>query len=237
MRHVRILLMLCLSVGACAQTRQQCAKLRNCPDDGCGARRDSALNRQKNRSQAPAHYRDYTYSDFVSLNGQTVHRKLRDSWTPVETARITDVENGDGVSLVAYFVDATLSDPETCNCFRSQAKNRDYHIWLAEDAAGAKQKNFIVVEMTPKGRAANRGWTLQRLRRLRPKAGQPWTQVRVRGYAFFDNEHWDFPERKPPIRATAWEIHPVTEFAYCAAGETCTIDSNNWVKLEDMKTR
>lgn len=223
---------LVLSVPVVAQTKAQCAKLSPCPADGCGKLRDPDLNVQKNRTTAPSQDKAITFADFVAFNSQGVNKKVRASWTPAEHAQVASVEDGPGVVLTAYLFDATLSDPETCNCYKSGPANRDFHIWLAENQAGAKKKKFVVVEMTPRVRPGHPGWTLPAIKKLKPKAGKPWTLVRVKGYALFDNEHWNFPQRK--IRATAWEIHPVTEFSYCTTGDTCDPASNQgWQNLDN----
>jgi hypothetical protein len=186
---------------ALAKTKAQCAKLTSCPTEGCGTRPDSDLNTQKNRTSAPAQFTAMSFA-----------------------------ENGSGVTLTAFLFDATQSDPETCNCYKP-APNRDYHIWLAENKAGATKKKFVVVEMTPRIRKNHPAWKLTSIHKLKPKAGKPWTLVRVRGYALFDNEHWNFPQRK--IRATAWEIHPITEFSYCTTGDSCDPASDQgWKNLD-----
>ena len=56
----------------------------------------------------------------------------------------------------------------------------------------------------------------------------------MRGYLLFDDEHWNFPTRTPPLRATAWEIHPVTGFEVCPPHTTCLADGDTgWVVLEN----
>jgi hypothetical protein len=225
------ILLLALGLAA-AETKEQCAARRTCPADGCGTRPDKGLNRQKNRTGPPASPRTLSFAEFRDLNQQAVLKKSREKWDAAETERVEAVENGRGVTLVGFLYDATLSDPETCNCFRKADKDHDFHIWLAEDEAGARRKQFVVVEMTPRVRRSHPRWTLKRLARYTPKKDQPWTRVRVQGYALFDNEHFDFPKRK--IRATAWEVHPVTAFSICPAGKTCSATGDdNWVDLDE----
>jgi hypothetical protein len=202
--------------------------IETCPPEGCGAHRDPDLNRQKNRTATPSGYEPMTLGGFVALNAQAVNKKGRDRWTPSERSRVEGIESR-GVMVVAFLYDATLSDAETCNCYREEQSGRDFHIWLAKDAAGAKAKKFLVVEMTPKTRSTHLGWTLAAMKALKPKHGN-WTKVRVSGFPLFDSEHWNFPKRK--IRATAWEIHPVMTFEYCSSASTCVDDSNEgWTRL------
>ena len=171
-----------LSASAQAQTKAHCAKLVTCPAEGCGAKRDPDLNVQKNRTNEPSQFTTVSFADFVAFNSKAVNKKTRANWTDAEGSRVASVENGPGVTLTAYLFDATLSEPETCNCYKEQPANRDFHIWLAENKAGAAKKKFVVVEMTPPIRPDHPGWTLPAIKKLKPKAGQPWTLVRVKGY-------------------------------------------------------
>lgn len=225
-----------------------CASVRVTPADGakacasnlaaCGAQGcskpgklppDPQVNVQKNRTQAPAQFHTYSFAGFLNLNSKAVLKKLRTKWTDAESQRVRAVENGDGAMLVAYLYDATLSDPETCNCYLADVGGRDYHIWLGRNANPAAG-DYVVVEMTPRMRESVPGWSLDKLAKL--KKQHP--KVRVRGLITYDNEHWDYPKRH--IRATAWEIHPVTSFEVCPNGTSCTAQgSTGWVKLEDVQ--
>jgi hypothetical protein len=163
-----------------------------------------------------------------------VNKKGRNDWTAEEKKRIAALEDGPGVTLVGLLFDAKLSEKEACNCFRDEPEFRDFHVWLVRGKQQAAKPKSVVVEMTPPVRSGMAGWDLKKLRdRIPPKA---WTRVRVRGYLFFDSEHWDFPNRKPqPVRASSWEIHPVTAFEVCPPQTTCPADGEQgWVKLEKL---
>ncbi len=202
-----------------------------CPVEGC--RGDPDLNRQKNRTGEPSAYRRLTFGEFVKLNEKAVNKKRRENWTDAEKKRIGDLENGQGVILTGLLLDAKLSVPEACNCFQEDQALRDFHIWLVRNKAHATKPESLVVEMTPPIRKDKSGWKKETLRKLIPP--KAWSQVRVRGYLFFDSEHHDFPRREVPVRASAWEIHPVTEFEVCRQA-TCAVEGDaGWVKLEDVK--
>ncbi len=219
-----------------AKAKSKKAKKKKCPDpcpvEGCGG--DAELNRQKNRTGEPAAFRLRNFDYFENLNASAVRKKGRDRWNAEERKRVDGLENGDGVTLVGLLYDATLSDKETCNCSRDEPEFRDYHIWLVRSRERATKPDSIVVEMTPPIRRGKTGWDDAKLRRLIPP--RAWTRVRVRGYLFFDSEHFDFPTRQPRrVRASAWEIHPVTEFEVCPAAATCTDGgAPGWVKLENL---
>ena len=219
-------------VAAQAKTPKPCASsLAACSTQGCSKPGvlppDPELDVQKNRTQPPAQFHAYTFSAFIKLNQEAVLKKQRPTWTDAESQRVRTIENGDGASLVGYLHDATLSDPETCNCYLADESGRDFHIWLGRTANPAAG-DYIVVEMTPRIREAKPAWTLQKLTTL--KKQHP--KVRVRGIITYDNEHFDYPKRH--IRATAWEIHPVTNFEVCPTSQCTAQGTTGWVKLEDL---
>lgn len=102
--------------------------------------------------------------------------KTRSTWTEGERTQVATIENGSGVVLTAFLFDATLSDPETYNCYKAGDSNRDFHIWLAEDKTGAKGQKFNVVEMTPRIRPDHSGWKRAAIKQPRhpSKAGRSW---------------------------------------------------------------
>ena len=202
-----------------------------CPVEGC--RGEAELNRQKNRTGEPSEYHRLTFGKFVELNNKAVNKKRRHNWTDEEKAAIAGLEDGAAaVILVGYLYDAKYSVSESCNCFRPEKEWLDFHIWLVRDGPHSTKPESVVVEITPRIRQTKTGWELTKLRKLIPP--HRWTKVRVKGYLFFDNEHWDFPQRTPPVRATAWEIHPVIHFTVCPPQTTCRVDSEEgWVSLEN----
>ncbi len=223
-------LFLCVCLPAFAQNKPACADdLASCPDKGCSKPGvlppDPDLNVQKNRTSATGTPRRYTYAQFVGLNSKAVNKKLRKNWTAAEKQQVEAVENASPAVLVAYLYDATLSDAETCNCYLDG--ERDYHIWLAKTSVEPDKGELVVVEITPRMRQKIAGWDIKKLNTLEKRHAK----VRVTGWITFDNEHWDFPERG--IRATAWEIHPITDFEVCPPQTTCTVTGTaGWQKLE-----
>jgi hypothetical protein len=63
-------------------------------------------------------------------------------------------------------------------------------------------------------------------------------QVKVTGQLLFDNEH-SIPSQNCGLpganlatcwRASAWELHPVTQFLVCPTDQ-CPVDGSNWVGI------
>jgi hypothetical protein len=125
-----------------------------------------------------------------------------------DPARAAEVEG--------WVVAVHVGGVEGINCLGRRAGERDTHIDLAA-APGAPDTARVVVEVTPRWRAAMRDagvdWSTAALR-----AALLGRRVRVRGWLFYDAHHADESARHDPgdrrdganWRATAWEVHPVT---------------------------
>jgi hypothetical protein len=119
-----------------------------------------------------------------------------------------------GAVLEGIVVAVRVGGIETVNCKATDSLYRDTHIELAA-AAGAPAIRRVIVEVTPRWRAAMKAagvdWSTGGLQSLIGK------RVRFRGWLLFDSEHRSESENTAPgnatnWRATAWEIHPVTSF-------------------------
>lgn len=173
---------------------------RACPPEGTAtSEAGKALNRHKNRDQAP------TGND---VDGQV---SLTAMLAPGTDFKRFDQERG--ASVQGYVIDVKPGGKESCNCDATAQDQCDTHIELAL-AAGAPPAQRIIVEVTPRLRQqmAKRGidWTTATLHR---QLKRKW--VEVGGWMLFDSMHVDAAENTNPgnpknWRATCWEIHPVT---------------------------
>jgi hypothetical protein len=172
-----------------------------CPAAGDGrTSRVRALNRLKNRGTVPA---DRDIDSAATLSALLAPGDDRDRWSERRAAIV-----------VGYVRAVEVGGVETVNCFARRPDRRDTHIELVPDPDDSGQLPLIV-EVTPawRRRAAIRGgdWSTDSLRsRLQGR----W--VRVTGWLLFDTEHRREAENSAPgrvgnWRATAWELHPVTE--------------------------
>jgi len=103
---------------------------------------------------------------------------------------------------------------ETTNCRATDSLHRDTHIELILAPDYSMQTRRVIVEVTPRWRAAARShgvdWSTAAL-----ASSLTGHRVHVRGWLMFDAEHANQSENTNPggatnWRATAWEIHPVT---------------------------
>lgn len=154
--------------------------------------------RLKNRSAPP---RSEDFDQRVTL--ETLLEKENDShrWS---SARAATIEG--------FVVKVEEAGVEMANCL--SAARRDIHIELAP-RPDAPPRERVIVEVTPYWRkwAQRQGqdWSAQALRRDLLNH-----RCRFAGWLYFDGGHMDEAENTAPgqahnWRATAWEIHPVTE--------------------------
>ena len=137
---------------------------------------------------------------------------------------------GDWVRVSAYLFIARDEGSESVNCAGNDGT--DIHINLGPKSAHPLEYDGIVAEMIPQWPRPV-GWDAATLNRLAGK------QVLVAGGLTYDNEHYvnDNPARPisgQPKRFALWEIHPITAFYVCAAGDGCDpAHLGQWMTLED----
>jgi hypothetical protein len=181
-----------------------------CPVGGTpgGSARQSHTDSLKNRTQNPA---DSDIDPSVALT------KLRHSGDDTDRFK----ENAAG-ELIAYVERVKPGGKETVNCGSDFDEDYDTHIELSSKPNSPSTKR-VIVEITPP------------IRELARQRGQDWTTdtlisesehkwIRARGWMLWDWHHTGQAMNTKPHgshnwRATAWELHPVTEFTVCPAGQ------------------
>jgi SH3 domain-containing protein len=179
-----------------------------CPAEGTvslrAARRHEleALNRLKNRSITP------TDADLDST--VTLARLLGNGSD--DTGRF---DTGRAAEVTGYVLHVKPGgEHETGNCRHGDPIHRDTHIELTLSPADTLEVRRVIVEVTPRWRAAMHDagvdWLTETLQQT---VEHKW--VRVRGWLLFDEEHRSEAENTHPggrsnWRGTVWEIHPVT---------------------------
>lgn len=189
--------------------------------DGCGeagSQPDYVINRRKNRVDE-GQYLPVPWRMLAQLPWpRRVGYRFRKQWTADETKEVARYE-GVAVEVEGYIADFRLIPPEPPNCYSTEARARDYHLWLSEGANGGKRQS-IVVELTPRVRVSHPGWTAQRLAAL----ASTQVRVRVRGWLMFDQMH---PESIGGTRITLWEVHPIMHLDWRSS-------RNVWVTLDSL---
>jgi hypothetical protein len=140
---------------------------------------------------------------------------------------------GDLVRLSAYLVIARDEGSESVNCAGDDGT--DIHLSFGPKSTHPTEYDGIVAEMIPQlPRPA--GWDSITLNRLAGK------QVLVVGGLTYDNEHLvndnaASPKSGQPKRFSLWEVHPITAFYVCPAGDGCDpAQLGQWVTLTAWKT-
>jgi hypothetical protein len=113
------------------------------------------MNRLKNRTDQVSAPQSMTVAQINALTVplETLHGK-RSTW-PAGTREETSTLERKGVAVEAFLIGAKQSGTETTNCKRQDL--RDYHLWITDTANDTRAK-AVVIEVTPRWLAANRGW-------------------------------------------------------------------------------
>lgn len=180
--------------------------------NGCGPEgtaqndRFRALNRLKNRNRAPS---PGDMDSTVTLAALLEPGDDRDRWLESR-----------GGEILGFIFDVKPGGKETVNCGAAELSFRDTHIELTLTGEDTLKTQRVVVEVTPRWRAfmSEHGidWSTDQL-----KEDLEGHCARFRGWLFWDDPHWKEAENTSPEgahnwRATAWEIHPVTEIETAA---------------------
>ena len=210
MKTLMILLSLCFAfLGANAE-----APVSNMDDfDGCGmdgsatTARLKALNQLKNRYAVP---QDNQLDHSITLSAMLAPGDDKTRWSSTSGAEVT-----------GFVLDVKPGGGETCNCGKTDAAHIDAHIELVLNSTDTTGTQSVVVEVTPRLRAimgaSGTDWSTKTLKK---QFRQKW--VKVRGWMTFDTQHAGAAENTNPggasnWRATAWELHPVTDVQVVAA--------------------
>jgi len=181
--------------------------------DGCGMEGTAKtanlkkLNQLKNRYTPPT---DNEINKSITLSALLAPGDDRSRWSSTKGAEVT-----------GFVLDVKPGGQETCNCGKADPVHTDAHIELVLHSTDTLMTQSVVVEVTPRLRAimaANgNDWSTTTLRK---QFRHKW--VKVRGWMTFDSQHANAAENTNPggannWRATAWEIHPVTDIQRVSA--------------------
>lgn len=173
----------------------------HCPASGfafSAERRE--LHRLKNRTTIP---QPADFDTAATLEKMLQPGNDHNRWSVTRAAKVE-----------GYVVSLANGPIELTNCYVPCSRDIHIHIGLRPDAPPREQ---VVVEITPRlqewARGQGRDWSEATLRR--ELLGQ-WCSFE--GWLLFDSHHAGESENIAPgradnWRATAWEIHPITDFA------------------------
>ena len=212
----------CMKPGKCAGA----TSWKTCPRKGSNA--DLKLNSAKNRPDKP---NDNDVTDKVISEIAVVKPPLspgQKKWkSNADRTPLTDLIEGEALRVTLFLKHITTypQGAEACNCNLNGERNNDFHIVLVAKRSDAEKKS-LTAEISPRIRPA--GWTSKKLKKL----AKTHPLVRVTGWAMLDTQHVG---SKVPVRATHWEIHPVTKFEVCMKTDQECMAGDGWKNLEDVQ--
>lgn len=189
---MNLLLLLMLLVGVTSGTFDKCPEKGDNPKNA----RTMALDVLKNRAVPPL-----SVNPEVTLEAMLQPHDDRTRWS-----------DGDGATLTGYVRHVGAGGLETCNCHARDVAHRDTHLDLVLRLGDGPSRS-IVVEVSPRWRAAEKmagmDWSTAALTRLVGK------RVTVTGWLMLDVMHISQSANTHRgagnWRASAWELHPVTD--------------------------
>lgn len=191
-----------------------------CGPDGQGG--DSPTNHRKNRTDEPTEYHAVPFASIPALPYPKNHKPQRGRWPASDLAVIAPYE-GIAVSVTGFIAkqrgiivedSKNSKGGESTNCHAGDDPGVDWHVTLVGQPDDPKSAG-IVVETTPRVRANGHPWTPDML----TPAEINGDSVRISGWLLYDPEHFAQttnydparPSRGATVRATLWEIHPITK--------------------------
>lgn len=200
----------------------------DCGPSGEGG--DSPTNLRKNRTDEPASYNPVTFDAILAVPYPKNEKGQRSDWSAADLAVITPFE-GVAISITGFIakqrgiiVEDAQNSPtgESTNCHATDDAGVDWHMTIVKGKDDPKSAG-IVVETTPRVRANGHPWTPDML----ATAIANRDSVRVSGWLMYDPEHFtqmtNYDPAKPfanvaKVRASLWEIHPITKIEVFSAG-------------------
>jgi uncharacterized protein YraI len=192
----------------------------SCARGGDGG--DTATNVRKNRTDEPSAYHLVSFDAILGLPYPKNHKPQRSGWSLSDLQVIAPVE-GIAVQFTGFIAsqrgiiveDAQNgSSGESTNCHATDDPGVDWHMTIVKGKNDPKSAG-IVVETTPRVRQNGHPWTPAML----AAAVTNRDSVRISGWLMYDPEHFAQttnydpaqPSNAPTVRATLWEIHPITK--------------------------
>lgn len=188
----------------------------DCGVDGQGG--DALTNHRKNRTDEPSAYHTVSFDAVLKLPYPKNRIASRQDW-PQHDQDVLAPYEGIPVTVTGFvakfrgiIVEDAQNSPhgESTNCHAVDDAGVDWHVTLVRRPDDPKAKG-IVVETTPRVRVAH-PWTPDML----AGAVAHRDSVRISGWLLYDPEHfaqtanYDSHPVANPVRATLWEIHPIT---------------------------
>lgn len=194
----------------------------NCPAEGkpkgAKSRMDPDLNSLKNRQTMPASFETVKFADLANLSVPAGESKApMKSWSADALQAVQEQEKR-AIAVEGYLLGVKQEGPESPNCYLANAKDHDFHVWLAASPTDTRAA-AVVVEVTPRIRAQHPAWSVKNLQRFVSQK----SQMRISGWILLDPEH---PDQVGKTRQTIWEIHPIMKIEVFSGGKWVDLDGS-----------
>jgi hypothetical protein len=198
-----------------------------CPAQGCGENGDVELNKAKNRTDIPADatVKHKTLSSMRSLSQPTRWDTGQDR-TSIRTAG----KEGTPVEVTGFMLKVKRGSAESCNCELTHSVDNDIHLVLVGDPESDGEETSVTAEITPRIRGnGHPDWIVKNVNDLEGEF------VKVTGWLMLDTKHIKQTHRLPNertnkalVRATNWEVHPVTKLEVCQKSVSACRSGDGW---------
>jgi hypothetical protein len=187
----------------------------SCPNEGCGRLSDALLNVAKNHSDVPAAPEDVHVHELVDLDEPT-------DWLTGQERDSVPGDEGREIRMTAFLKTVkTETSGESCNCNQHSPANTDLHV-VMDDHKNDQEADSVTAEITPRVRAQSHPtWNAMKI------GSRTGKFVRITGWLMLDTGHVHHLHKAnndpadhagtPLVRATNWEVHPVTKFEICTS--------------------
>ena len=200
--------------------------IADCPESGCGENGDQELNKAKNKVDVPkdGDVQKATFSSMTAL-AQPAHWDTGQDRSSIRGAG----KEGTSAVLKGFLLKVKAEGGESCNCDLTRRVDTDVHLALVS-ASEDGEETSVTAELTPRLRAnGHTSWLYKDVKDLEGE------YVRVTGWLMLDTKH--IPQshllpnerhNKAVVRATNWEVHPVTKLEVCQKSVTACNANQGW---------
>jgi hypothetical protein len=146
----------------------------------------------------------------------------------------TTGKEGTPVELMGFLLLVKRGSAESCNCDLSHTVDTDIHLVLVGDPENDGEETSVTAEITPRVRAnGHPDWLFKNVNDLQGEF------VKVTGWLMLDTKHIRQTHRlsgertnKALVRATNWEVHPVTKLEVCQKTVSACKSGDGWEEFK-----
>ena len=200
--------------------------IESCPASGCGEFGDALLNAAKNKAPNITSGTPKKLDDIRAMSQPA-------TWNTGKVRTIPEqVGEGKAVEVKGFLLRVKAEGGESCNCGLTRRVDTDVHFALTDDGEDPESTS-ITAEITPRVRRNGHSeWVFKNLNDFEGE------YVKVVGLLMLDTKH--IPQAAPLpgerrnkglVRATNWEIHPITRLFRCTKSKHACDHGHGWEEI------